>query len=83
MSVAISIPRVDDKTAAQLRLEAERRGITIEDLVLKLVQQGIKNLQAPPYHDLDTLAGTWSKEQAAEFLDTIAEFEQVDGKLWQ
>ena len=83
MSVAISIPSVDDKTAARLRLEAERRGITMEDLVLQLIQQGIENLQAPPYHDLDTLAGTWSKEQAAEFLEAIAEFEQVDEKLWQ
>ena len=83
MSIAISIPSVDDKTAARLRIEAERQGITIEDLVLKLVQQGIENLQSPPYHDLDALAGTWSKEQATEFLEAIAEFEQVDEKLWQ
>ena len=83
MSVAISIPRVDDATAARLRIEAERRGITIEELVLELVQQGIENLEAPPYHDLDALAGTWSKEEADEFLKAIAEFEQVDEKLWR
>ena len=83
MSVAISLPSVDDATAARLRIEAERRGITIEELVLELVQQGIESLEAPPYHDLDALAGTWSKEQADEFLKAIAEFEQVDEKLWR
>ena len=83
MSVAISIPSVDDATAARLRTEAERRGITIEELVLELIQQGIENLEAPPYHDLDALAGTWSKEDADAFLEAIAELEQVDEKLWQ
>lgn len=81
MSVAISLPSIDDATAARLRIEAERRGITIEELVLELVQQGIENLATPPYHDLDALAGTWSKEQEDEFLKAIAEFEQVDGIL--
>ena len=83
MSVAISIPNVDDATAARLRLEANRRGITVEELALELVQQGMENMEGPPYHDLDALAGTWSKEEAEVFLKAIAEFEQVDEKLWR
>ncbi|MBI4639366.1 MAG: hypothetical protein HY731_01660 [Candidatus Tectomicrobia bacterium] len=39
--------------------------------------------QLQVYHDLDSLAGTWSDEQASEFLNAIADFEQVDEKLWQ
>jgi len=73
----------NDATAAKLRLEADRRGITIEELALELVQRGMATLQAPPYHDLDALAGTWSKEEAEAFLKAISEFEQVDEKLWR
>jgi hypothetical protein len=56
---------------------SDRPRHTREELVLELVQQGIENLEAPPYHDLDALAGTWSQEQADAFLQSIAEREQV------
>ena len=36
---------------------------------------------APPYRDLDALAGTWSDEEAEEFLSAIADFERVDEGL--
>jgi hypothetical protein len=35
------------------------------------------------YHDLDILAGTWTTEETQEFLTAIADFNQVDEKLWQ
>jgi hypothetical protein len=37
----------------------------------------------PTYHDLDALAGTWSEDDAAAFLQTVASFEHVDLTLWQ
>ena len=36
-----------------------------------------------PQNDLDSLAGTWSEEQETEFLNAVADFEQVDEKLWR
>jgi hypothetical protein len=35
------------------------------------------------YHDLDSLAGTWTNGETQEFLTAIADFNQVDEKLWQ
>jgi hypothetical protein len=35
------------------------------------------------YHDLDALAGTWTAEEASEFLKALADFEQVDQELWR
>jgi len=40
-------------------------------------------LRRPPYHDLDSLAGTWSEEDAAEFASATSDFEQVDQQLWR
>jgi hypothetical protein len=37
----------------------------------------------PTYDDLDHLAGTWSDEQAEEFLGAIADLERVDEDLRQ
>ena len=87
MSTNITIQALDDTTAKWISEEAERRGISVESLVVELIRRGIDiDQETSPlqtYHDLDLLAGTWSEEQEAEFLNAIADFEQVDEKLWQ
>ena len=42
-----------------------------------------KEAQLPIYHDLDSLAGTWSEEDATEFDKATESFRQVDLELWQ
>ncbi|NET70977.1 MAG: hypothetical protein F6K62_08510 [Sphaerospermopsis sp. SIO1G2] len=36
-----------------------------------------------PYHDLDHLAGTWTKEDETEFLLNTQQFNEIDSQLWQ
>ncbi|MEA5576463.1 hypothetical protein [Anabaena sp. UHCC 0451] len=36
-----------------------------------------------PYHDLDYLGGTWTKEDETEFLLNTQQFNEIDQKLWQ
>lgn len=43
----------------------------------------VSNNEIRTYHDLDFLAGTWSKEDEMEFLSHTNEFNQIDEKLWQ
>jgi len=87
MSISISIEDIDEVTAQWIYQEAEQRGMSVEMFVLQLIQKGIslerQEAQPQAYHDLDSLAGTWTEEQAAEFLKTIIDFEQIDEKLWQ
>jgi hypothetical protein len=70
-------------TMSWIRKEAQRRGLSIETVALELVRKGIAVSQTAPFHDLDELVGTWTKEQTEEFLDAIADVEQVDEKLGQ
>lgn len=87
MSTAIVIQDIDDATAEWIREEAERRGIKEELLVLQLLRDGIRianeSSLTQQHHDLDSLAGTWSEEQAAEFAAAESDFERVDEKLWR
>ena len=87
MSTNITIQNLDDTTSELISEEARRRGISVELLVVELIRKGMntgaETSQLQSYHDLDSLAGTWSEEQEAEFLNAIADFEQVDKKLWQ
>lgn len=82
MNVSISIPDSDEMTVSWIRKEAQRRGLSIEAMTLELVRKGIASSQPGPFYDLDALAGTWTQEQAEEFLRAIADFERIDEKLW-
>ncbi|MCB1033052.1 MAG: hypothetical protein KDD47_04370 [Acidobacteria bacterium] len=35
------------------------------------------------FHDLDRFAGTWTKEEAAEFDEALAEQRRIDPELWK
>lgn len=87
MTTNITIQDLDDATAEWINQEAERRGISVESFVLELIRKGVTVDQATShlqtYDDLDSLAGTWSKEQEMEFSNAIADFEQVDEKMWR
>jgi hypothetical protein len=78
---------LDEATANWIEKEAERRGTNKETVALQLIQKGIEcegeydSLRT--YDDLDSLAGTWTEEQATEFMDAISHFDQVDEKIWQ
>jgi hypothetical protein len=43
----------------------------------------VKKKEKVRYHDLDHLAGTWSKEEAEAFEKLIAEQRTIDPELWK
>jgi plasmid stability protein len=91
MSVSLTISNLDDETFRRLQAEAQRTGsdpISVAKSVLA------RNLPAapvatpempagPPYHDLDFMFGTWTEEEAKQFLDILSEQRQIDPELWQ
>jgi len=42
-----------------------------------------KKLNLKTYNDLNDLAGTWSEEYAAEFMEATKEFNRKDPELWK
>ena len=78
---------IDDKTARQLEQKARQQELSLEALIRKLLQQ--MSVEGPPqskaraYHDLDELASTWSKEETAAFMNSIADFEKIEEDIWK
>ncbi len=87
MSETITINNLDEATARWIDEEAKRRDTNKESVALHLIRKGIEcehgHAVTESYDDLDSLAGTWSAEQAAEFMESISCFDQVDEKLWR
>jgi plasmid stability protein len=87
MPRSITIEDIDDATASWLTEEARRRGVSEESVARQLLQSGLewerRRAALPTYHELDALAGTWSEDETATFLQAVANFEHVDPALWQ
>ena len=79
MANSITIDNLDAETAARLQAEAHRRGLDIKTLAAELLKKGLQTTrEGPPgkfQHGLMEFAGTWSDDEATEFLSLIADFE--------
>ncbi len=83
----LSVQGLDPQLSERLKAEAERRGVSVNALVMEFVKAGLgfsgARPRRPVYTDLDHLAGTWTAQQAEEFLRAQAAFEQIDEEIWK
>lgn len=81
----MSIRGLDDQVLAQLKRQASEEGSSLNSLVLRLLQGSSKPVGAnllKKFDDLDSLAGTWSAEDAAAFAQHTAAFSEIDPAQW-
>jgi len=68
----ITIRSIPDEVKRTVQKEAERKGVSLNRAIISLLERAVRT-KAPEkkkrvlYHDLDHLAGLWSREEAAEF----------------
>lgn len=82
----ITLRRVDELTAKTLKERAQKEGLSVNTFLLQLVRDSLKigkKKRSVVYHDLDHLAGTWDRNDLAEFERNTAEFEKIDEQLWK
>ena len=69
-----------------LKNQAKELKISINHLILKLVEQGMGMGGKPKrvvHHDLDFLFGTWSAKECKEFEERTKIFEKIDEEMWK
>lgn len=69
-----------------LKREAKSLKISVNQLLLKLIEQGIGYSGKPKrvvHHDLDFLIGTWSAKESKEFDERVKVFEKIDEDIWK
>lgn len=83
----LSIRGLDAQALAELKSRAAKEDASVNTLVLRLIEQGLGHRRAKSaarrHDDLDALAGSWSKGDAAAFERATAPFDEVDAKLWK
>ena len=74
--------------AKAVRGEAERKRISLSKAVISLLEGQAevhkrKKTRKPQHQELDALAGSWSKKEAAEFDKALAAQRPIDPDLWE
>ena len=79
----MTVRGIDPALRSALDAEAAKLGISLNALILQLLRGSLGlDSTISLAHDLDSLAGSWSREEAEEFVGAIQGFEQVDLSLW-
>ena len=81
----MSIRGLDENILRELKACAKREGISLNSLALRLLNEGYfsKKTAEGGYHDLDALAGRWSREDEEEFGRNTSTFSEIDPDLWK
>ncbi len=77
----LSLRGLDATTLTRIKSNARRRKLSVNRLIIETLRQHY----APgdkPFDDLDALAGSWTKADAAEFAAVVAPFAEIDAGLW-
>jgi len=84
----ITIRSIPDEVKKTVQKEAERKGMSLNKAIISLLERAVGSTALEKkkrvlYHDLDHLAGLWSREEAAEFDRSLKTQRKVDAELWK
>jgi hypothetical protein len=83
-STVLTLRGVEPALRSALDAEAARLGVSLNALILQILRGSLGlSASAQLVHDLDALAGSWSRAEAEEFAAAIQGFEEIDIPLWQ
>jgi len=83
---SMTLRGIDDTLAQTLKELARSQGISLNALALRLIREatGIdKRKRTTVHYDLDTLAGTWCKEDEVAFQAATSPLQVVDEEIWK
>ena len=82
----ITIRGIPGEVKKTVQKEAERKGVSLNKAIISLLERAMgtkvpENKKKVLYHDLDHLAGLWSREEAALFDKTLKAQRKADAEL--
>ena len=83
--MAITLRNLPKKLDQAIQRRAKEKGISVNKAVITLLEEQLEMKSKKPsveYHDLDNLAGSWTKAEADAFDKTLTKQRAIDLELW-
>ena len=79
----LTVRGLDEATTKALKRTAEKKGVSVNSLVVEFIRERLGLEKRKLYTDLDHLHGTWSEKEYKEFERNTSSFENIDESLWK
>ena len=83
---ALTIRNIPPAVARRIERRAQESGLSLNRVVVRILEEsaGIGHEKKPRrHHDLDALAGSWTKENARAFDESLRDNREIDPELWK
>jgi hypothetical protein len=85
-AMTITLRNIPPEVMRKLQERAKAEGVSLAKTVLKTLAEslGAQSTKHPVlHHDMDHLAGTWSRKEAEAFEKALREQRKIDPDLWR
>ncbi len=80
----ITLRQIPPAIEKKLRTMAAASGTSLNKTIIRVLARALGVPEGgEKARDLSDLAGTWSEQEAAEFDEAVAAFEQIDDEVWR
>jgi hypothetical protein len=82
----VTIRGIDEELDRAIKSRAQQNNLSANQWILQALKKVTGTGREPvfkEYHDLDALAGGWTKEEAAAFKKHTHVFERIDEDAWK
>jgi hypothetical protein len=83
----ITLRKLPPALERRVEQKAQELGLSLNKTVLRLLEEHLMPASRPlggkEHHDLDHLAGRWSREEAEEFDRSLADQRRIDPEIWE
>ena len=83
---AVTLRNLPPSLDRTIRQRAKKKGVSVNKVVISLLQEHLGETEKRPvrrYHDLDELAGSWSKQEADAFDQALEKQRTIDPEMWK
>lgn len=83
---AVTLRNLPPQLDRTIRQRAKKKGVSVNKVVISLLQDHLGESERRTvrrYHDLDELAGVWSRQEAEIFERSLAKQRAIDPEMWK
>jgi plasmid stability protein len=84
--MTITLRNISPELARKLKQKAQTQGRSLSKVAMEFLEKGMGLRKSEPmvlHHDLDSLAGTWTKEETRTFERSLREQRSIDPDPWR